>query len=273
MQAFLVRLVLLGGRRQQEARLDPHERRGLAAEGLRRIEWAEREMPVLRLIRERFAKERPLKGLRLSACLHVTTETANLMRTLKAGGADCFILETFGDIEELGQDYFHYDQAKHMMLGERTGLAERREQSVVDRRGDEAILRPSPRQRLHRPLGGDLPAAQHRHAVAGQLDLGEEMRVHEDCLPARGLLAEEVPDLAPPETTIPTIVLGTFDMKLAKEPDVFIPVATPGIDTRGQIMRVDGNVVLPLRDLHRASGLPSPIAVLNALEAAVMSVK
>ena len=61
---------------------------GLAAEGKRRIEWAEREMPVLRLIRERFERERPLEGLRLAACLHVTTETANLMRTLKAGGAD-----------------------------------------------------------------------------------------------------------------------------------------------------------------------------------------
>jgi adenosylhomocysteinase len=60
----------------------------LAEGGRRRIEWAEREMPVLRLIRERFAKEQPLKGLRISACLHVTTETANLMKTLQAGGAD-----------------------------------------------------------------------------------------------------------------------------------------------------------------------------------------
>lgn len=56
--------------------------------GRRRIEWAEREMPVLRQIRERFAKERPLEGVRVSACLHVTAETANLMRTLQAGGAD-----------------------------------------------------------------------------------------------------------------------------------------------------------------------------------------
>ena len=60
---------------------------GLAAEGVRRIEWAEREMPVLRLIRERFERERPLDGVRVGACLHVTTETANLMRTLAAGGA------------------------------------------------------------------------------------------------------------------------------------------------------------------------------------------
>ena len=56
--------------------------------GRRRIEWADREMPVLRSIMERFAKEKPFKGIRMSACLHVTTETANLMRTLQAGGAD-----------------------------------------------------------------------------------------------------------------------------------------------------------------------------------------
>ena len=56
--------------------------------GRRRIDWAEREMPVLRQIRERFAKEKPLKGIRMSACLHVTTETANLARTLHEGGAD-----------------------------------------------------------------------------------------------------------------------------------------------------------------------------------------
>jgi adenosylhomocysteinase len=60
----------------------------LAAEGKRRIEWADRQMPVLAEIRERFDSEQPLAGYRVSACLHVTTETANLMRTLKAGGAD-----------------------------------------------------------------------------------------------------------------------------------------------------------------------------------------
>jgi adenosylhomocysteinase len=61
---------------------------GMAEGGRRRIEWAEREMPVLRLIRERFEKERPLDGVRISACLHVTTETANLAHTLHLGGAD-----------------------------------------------------------------------------------------------------------------------------------------------------------------------------------------
>ncbi|MDD2695655.1 MAG: adenosylhomocysteinase [Anaerolineales bacterium] len=60
----------------------------LAEGGRRRIDWAAREMPVLRSIRERFARERPLQGVRISACLHVTTETANLVDTLHAGGAD-----------------------------------------------------------------------------------------------------------------------------------------------------------------------------------------
>src|SRR5690349_9243907 len=60
----------------------------LADEGKRRIEWADRQMPVLAAIRERFEREQPLSGHRISACLHVTTETANLMRALQAGGAD-----------------------------------------------------------------------------------------------------------------------------------------------------------------------------------------
>ena len=86
--------------------------RSLAAAGGLRVEWAERSMPVLRQIRERFEEERPLDGVRVSACLHVTTETANLMRTLKAGGADVLLcasnpLSTQDDVaawlvEELG---------------------------------------------------------------------------------------------------------------------------------------------------------------------------
>ncbi len=63
----------------------------LADQGLEKIEWAERRMPVLRKIRERFAKEKPLKGVKISCCLHVTTETANLGRTLKEGGAEVAI--------------------------------------------------------------------------------------------------------------------------------------------------------------------------------------
>jgi len=64
----------------------------LAAAGRKRIEWAEREMPVLRLIRERFEKERPLEGLRMVACCHITTETANLARALKAAGIDAVLI-------------------------------------------------------------------------------------------------------------------------------------------------------------------------------------
>ncbi|HYQ48301.1 MAG TPA: adenosylhomocysteinase [Thermodesulfovibrionales bacterium] len=63
----------------------------LAKKGALRIEWAAREMPVLRSIKDRFTKEKPLKGIRLAACLHVTTETANLAETLKAGGAEVYL--------------------------------------------------------------------------------------------------------------------------------------------------------------------------------------
>src|SRR5439155_4792581 len=64
----------------------------LAPQGKKRIDWAEREMPVLRLIRERFGNEQPLKGVRLVACAHITTETANLARTLQAGGAESLLI-------------------------------------------------------------------------------------------------------------------------------------------------------------------------------------
>ena len=63
----------------------------LSAEGVKRITWAEREMPVLRQIKERFSKDKPLRGLKVAACLHVTTETANLAITLKEGGADVYL--------------------------------------------------------------------------------------------------------------------------------------------------------------------------------------
>src|SRR2546425_771135 len=64
----------------------------LAPQGKKRIDWSEREMPVLRLIRERFATEQPLKGTRLIACAHITTETANLARALQAGGAESLLI-------------------------------------------------------------------------------------------------------------------------------------------------------------------------------------
>src|SRR5271170_8004979 len=60
----------------------------LAAHGKKRIEWADKDMPVLRMVRDRFAKEKPLAGYRMAACLHITTETSNLARALQAGGAE-----------------------------------------------------------------------------------------------------------------------------------------------------------------------------------------
>jgi adenosylhomocysteinase len=83
----------------------------LAGEGKRRIEWAERDMPVLALVEARFKKEKPLRGVRMSACLHVTAETANLCRTLLAGGADLVLcasnpLSTQDDVSaSLVRDY------------------------------------------------------------------------------------------------------------------------------------------------------------------------
>src|SRR3954465_14045548 len=93
----------------------------LAAEGLNRIEWADRQMPVLAAIRERFEREQPLSGYRISACLHVTTETANLMRTLKAGGADVVLcasnpLSTQDDVAAALVD--EYDIAVFAIKGE-----------------------------------------------------------------------------------------------------------------------------------------------------------
>src|SRR4029079_10032758 len=64
----------------------------LAPQGKKRILWADTDMPVLARIRERFTKEQPLKGMRMSSCLHVTAETANLARALKAGGADLVLI-------------------------------------------------------------------------------------------------------------------------------------------------------------------------------------
>ena len=93
----------------------------LAAEGVRRIEWADRQMPVLQAIRERFEREQPLAGYRIAACLHVTTETANLMRTLKAGGADVVLcasnpLSTQDDVAAALVD--EYDIASFAIKGE-----------------------------------------------------------------------------------------------------------------------------------------------------------
>src|SRR6266571_4539741 len=93
----------------------------LAPEGVRRIEWADRQMPVLAAIRERFEREQPLAGYRVSACLHVTTETANLARTLRAGGAEVYLcgsnpLSTQDDVAAALVAYF--DVATFAIKGE-----------------------------------------------------------------------------------------------------------------------------------------------------------
>ena len=94
---------------------------GLADKGKVRIEWADTTMPVLRMIRERFADEQPLAGLRIAACLHVTTETANLVRTLKAGGASVYLcasnpLSTQDDVAAALN--VHYDIPTYAIKGE-----------------------------------------------------------------------------------------------------------------------------------------------------------
>jgi adenosylhomocysteinase len=104
--------------------MDHHVRDlGLADAGRARIEWADADMPVLASIRERFEAEKPLDGVRVAACLHVTTETANLMRTLKAGGADCVLcasnpLSTQDDVAAALVK--HYDIRTYAIKGEDT---------------------------------------------------------------------------------------------------------------------------------------------------------
>jgi formylmethanofuran dehydrogenase subunit B len=81
-------------------------------------------------------------------------------------------------------------------------------------------------------------------------------------------IASFSPDFAPPDTDLPTIVLGTPGLKLSRTPDVFIPVGTPGVDHAGRQIRVDNVVTLPLKDLGR-SNLPSAAAIVAAIEAAL----
>jgi adenosylhomocysteinase len=107
----------------------------LADAGVRRIEWADRHMPVLAAIRQRFEREQPLAGVRVSACLHVTTETANLMRTLKAGGADIVLcasnpLSTQDDVAAALVD--RYDIATHAIKGEDNDTYYRHIEAAVD---------------------------------------------------------------------------------------------------------------------------------------------
>jgi adenosylhomocysteinase len=109
----------------------------LADEGKRRIEWADREMPVLRLIRERFASERPLAGIRLVACAHITTETANLARALSAAGADAVLiasnpLSTQDDVAAALVK--HYGVSVYAIKGESTETYNRHVRLALDHR-------------------------------------------------------------------------------------------------------------------------------------------
>ena len=146
----------------------PHDVKdlSLAAEGVRRIEWAERTMPVLRTIRERFAVERPLDGLRISACLHVTTETANLMRTLVAGGADVVLcasnpLSTQDDVaaalvQEYGcRTYAINDEDNDTYYSHILAAVEHKPQITMDDGADVVgILHDSKREYLEHIIGG-----------------------------------------------------------------------------------------------------------------------
>lgn len=114
----------------------------LADHGKQRIEWADREMPVLRLIRERFREERPLDGVRLVACAHITTETANLARTLKAGGADAILiasnpLSTQDDVA--AALVAHWDIPVFAIKGESTETYNRHVRIALDTRPDIII--------------------------------------------------------------------------------------------------------------------------------------
>ncbi len=107
----------------------------LAPEGLRRIQWADRQMPVLAAIRDRFEREQPLAGTRIAACLHVTTETANLARTLKAGGADVVLcasnpLSTQDDVAAALVD--EYDVAVYAIKGEDNDTYYKHIEAAVD---------------------------------------------------------------------------------------------------------------------------------------------
>ncbi len=140
----------------------------LAEEGRLRTEWAEQNMPVLRQIRRRFAEERPLEGVRVSACLHVTTETANLMSTLKAGGADVVLcasnpLSTQDDV------------AAHLVVDQEIGVY------AINGEDDETYYEHIREALAHRPHltmddGADLVGSLHMMALDRLDDLAPAVR-------------------------------------------------------------------------------------------------
>ena len=147
----------------------------LAPEGRRRVEWAGRSMPVLGLIRERFAKEQPLKGRRLSACLHVTSETANLAVTLKAAGADVVLcasnpLSTQDDVAaHLVRDH---GIAVHAVKGEDHDRYYRHIQAALAHRPDITM-----------DDGADLVGSLHMIALNRMDDLAPPVRRWVESLP------------------------------------------------------------------------------------------
>ena len=148
-------------RRQELRRRRPGARRRRAR---RRIEWADRHMPVLASIRERFAREKPLEGIQLGLCLHVTTETANLVRTLTAGGADVALcasnpLSTQDDVAAALVDRHERRGLRDQGRGRRGLLRphqRRLRQAPEDHDGRRRRRDRRAAQRAHRPaLGGD----------------------------------------------------------------------------------------------------------------------
>ncbi len=194
----------------------------LAEQGRKRTEWAERTMPVLRQIRERFEKERPLEGLRLSACLHVTTETANLAATLKAGGADVVLcasnpLSTQDDV------------AAHLVVNEEIGVFATRGED------DETYYEHIRAALAHRPHltmddGADLVGSLHMIALGRLDDLSGPVRTW-----AAELSDEEAGELletvigATEETTT-----GVIRLKAMEKDDVlqFPVIAVNDSDTK-----------------------------------------
>ena len=110
----------------------------LASEGVRRIEWSSREMPVLLSIRKRFAKTKPLDGRRVGACLHVTSETANLAITLQAGGARVYLcasnpLSTNDSVAAaLAKEAYQSGRTVREVAREKSGLSEERLEALLD---------------------------------------------------------------------------------------------------------------------------------------------
>ena len=132
----------------------------LAAQGKARIEWAERSMPVLRQIRERFEKERPFEGVPLAACMHVTTETANLMRTLKAGGAELAPVR----VQPTVHTGRHRGRAGRRVRHQRVRPQRRRQRRLL--RAHQRRARQPPRFRLRRRLRPGQHRAHHPHRAA-----------------------------------------------------------------------------------------------------------